>query len=91
MAKKKAAAKSPAARSRTSKSRGVSVKKIVAEIDRALAKLEPKYTTVQARGKAAAGMAPDPQAHSLQRAIMSLRGARDVIEGTCVPGFDIPI
>jgi hypothetical protein len=92
MAKKKAAAKSsPAASGRSAKSRTVSVKKIVAEIDRALAKLEPKYTTVQARGKAAAGMAADPQAQSLQRAIMSLRGARDVIEGTCVPGFDIPI
>jgi hypothetical protein len=91
MAKKKAAAKSsPAAKGRAAKGRTVSVKKIVAEIDRALAKLEPKYTTVQARGKAAAGMAPDHQAHSLQRAIMSLRGARDVIEGTCVPGFDIP-
>jgi len=90
MAKKKAAAKSsPASKSRSA-TRGVSVKKIVAEIDRALAKLEPQYTTVQARGKAAAGMASDPQAHSLQRAIMSLRGARDVIEGTCVPGFDIP-
>ena len=91
MAKKKAAAKSsPASKSRSAKGRGVSVKKIVAEIDRALAKLEPQYTTVQARDKAAAGMASDPQAHSLQRAIMSLRGARDVIEGTCVPGFDIP-
>lgn len=89
MAKKKAAAKTPPA----PKGRGkkVSVKKIVAEINRTLAKLEPRATTVQAKARAAAGAAPDPQAQALQRAIMSLRGARDVIEGSCVPGFDLPI
>jgi hypothetical protein len=81
MAKKKAASKSTPA-----KAPKVSVKKIVAEINKTLAKVESaKATIVQAKG---AG--PDPRGHALDRAIMSLRGARDVIEGTCVPGFDIP-
>ena len=85
MAKKKSASKTsaPQARKKT-----VSVKKIVAEINRTLAKLEPAKATAQARRSAAAGY--DPQSYALDRAIMSLRGARDVIEGTCVPGFDIP-
>jgi hypothetical protein len=86
MAKKKPTSAPSAAKSRKPKT--VSVKKIVAEIERAVAKLEAaKATTVQARG-AAAG---DPQAYALDRAIMSLRAAGDVAKGTCVPGFDIPI
>jgi hypothetical protein len=91
MAKKKAAAKAYPAT--TGRGKKVSVKKIVAEINRTLAKLEPARSTVQAKGAkaGAAGAGADPQAHALQRAIMSLRGARDVIEGSCVPGFDIPI
>jgi hypothetical protein len=89
MAKKKAAAKTP--RATTGRGKKVSVKKIVAEINRTLAKLEPAQATGQAKAaKGPAGAVPDPQVHALQRAIMSLRGARDVIEGTCVPGFDIP-
>jgi hypothetical protein len=85
MAKKKPASKtSAAARKKT-----VSVKKIVAEINRTLAKLEPAKATAQAKRTTAAGY--DPQSYALDRAILSLRGARDVIEGTCVPGFDIPI
>jgi hypothetical protein len=83
MAKKKASSKSAPARSPK-----VSVKKIVAEINKTLAKLESaKATITQAQAK---GAGPDPRGHALDRAIMSLRGARDVAEGTCVPGFDIP-
>lgn len=82
MAKKKAAT-SAAPKSRSKKT--VSVKKIVAEIDRTLAKLEPKASAAK---KSAAA---DPQGYALDRAILSLRGARDVMKGVCVPGFDIPI
>jgi hypothetical protein len=86
MAKKQSASKTPASQARK---RTVSVKKIVAEIDKTLAKLEPaKAATAQARRSAAAKA--DPQAYALDRAVMSLRAARDVIEGACVPGFDIP-
>jgi len=85
MAKKKPASKTTAPQ----RKKTVSVKRIVAEIDRTLAKLEPAKATAQAKRSAAAGY--DPQSYALDRAIMSLRGARDVIEGTCVPGFDIPI
>jgi hypothetical protein len=84
MAKKKPAPKTSAAQ----RKKTVSVKKIVAEINRTLAKLEPaKAAASQAKRTAAPG---DAQSYALDRAIMSLRGARDVIEGTCVPGFDIP-
>jgi hypothetical protein len=86
MAKKKAVSKTSAAQARK---KTVSVKRIVAEIDKTLAKLEPAKATAQARRTAAAKA--DPQAYALDRAVMSLRAARDVIEGTCVPGFDIPI
>ena len=85
MAKKKPVSKTTAAQ----RKKTVSVKKIVAEIDRTLAKLEPAKASAQAKRSAAAGY--DPQSYALDRAIMSLRGVRDVIEGTCVPGFDIPI
>jgi hypothetical protein len=69
-------------------SKKVSVKKIVAEINKSLAKLESaKATITQAQAK---GAGPDPRGYALDRAIMSLRGARDVAQGTCVPGFDIP-
>jgi hypothetical protein len=86
MAKKKPVAKTSA----SARKKSVSVKRIVAEIDKTLAKLEPaKAATAQARRTAAAKA--DPQAYALDRAVMSLRAARDVIEGTCVPGFDIPI
>jgi len=85
MAKKKPASKTTAPQ----RKKTVSVKKIVAEINRTLAKLEPAKATVQAKRSAVAGY--DPQSYALDRAIMSLRGARDVIEGTCVPGFDIPL
>ena len=85
MAKKKPASKTTAPQ----RKKTVSVKKIVAEINRTLAKLEPAKATVQAKRSAVAGY--EPQSYALDRAIMSLRGARDVIEGTCVPGFDIPL
>ena len=85
MAKKKPASKTPASQARK---KTVSVKKIIAEINRTLAKLEPAKASAQAKRTAAAGA--DPQSYALDRAILSLRGARDVIEGTCVPGFDIP-
>ena len=85
MAKKKAASKTT-----PPKASKVSVKKIISEIDKTLAKLESaKATYVQTQAKAK-GAGPDPQQHALDRAIMSLRGARDVTKGTCVPGFDIP-
>lgn len=93
MAKKKAPAtsapsrpgKSPAKAAAPSRGRKpVSVKKIVAEINRTLAKLEPVKAAAQARGA-------DPHSYAIDRAMMSLRGARDVVEGICVPGFDIPI
>jgi hypothetical protein len=92
MAKKKApaksatSAKSAKAAKAAAPSRGkrpVSVKKIVAEINRTLAKLEPVKAAAQARGA-------DPQSYAIDRAMISLRGARDVVEGICVPGFDIP-
>jgi hypothetical protein len=83
MAKKKPAATSASPKTRR---KTVSVKKIVAEIDRTLAKLEPKASA--ARKSPTAG---DPQGYALDRAILSLRGARDVMKGVCVPGFDIPI
>ena len=86
MAKKKPASKTPASQARK---KSVSVKRIVAEIDKTLAKLEPAKASAQAKRTAGAGA--DPQSYALDRAILSLRGARDVIEGTCVPGFDIPI
>ena len=85
MAKKKPAATPAAPKSRQKKT--VSVKKIVAEIDRTLAKLEPKASAA----KKSPGAESDPQAYALDRAILSLRGARDVMKGVCVPGFDIPI
>ena len=85
MAKKKPASKTTASQ----RKKTISVKKIVAEINRTLAKLEPAKASAQAKRTAAAGA--DPQSYALDRAILSLRGARDVIEGTCVPGFDIPI
>ena len=85
MAKKKPAPKTSAASLRK---KTVSVKKIVAEINRTLAKLEPAKAATAAKRTAAPG---DAQSYALDRAIMSLRGARDVIEGTCVPGFDIPL
>ena len=87
MAKKKPASKTPASQARK---KTVSVKRIVAEIDKTLAKLEPAKATAQAKRTSAVAKA-DPQAYALDRAVMSLRAARDVIEGTCVPGFDIPI
>jgi hypothetical protein len=86
MAKKKAPATSAKSPAKAAPGRGrkpVSVKKIVAEIDRTLAKLEPVKAAARARGV-------DPQSYALDRAMMSLRGARDVVEGICVPGFDIP-
>jgi hypothetical protein len=87
MAKKKAPAKAATSPARSAASgRGrkpVSVKKIVAEINRTLAKLEPAKAAAKASGA-------DPQSYALDRAMMSLRGARDVVEGICVPGFDIP-
>jgi hypothetical protein len=85
MAKKKPASKTTASQ----RKKTISVKKIVAEINRTLAKLEPAKASAQAKRTAGAGA--DPQSYALDRAILSLRGARDVIEGTCVPGFDIPI
>ncbi|HWJ55897.1 MAG TPA: hypothetical protein VNR90_06750 [Vicinamibacterales bacterium] len=86
MAKKKSASKTPASQTRK---KTVSVKRIVAEIDKALAKLEPAKASAQARRSVAAKS--DPQSYSLDRTVMSLRAARDVIESNCVPGFDIPI
>lgn len=86
MAKKKSASKTAASQTRK---RTVSVKRIVAEIDKALAKLEPAKASAQAKRSVAAKS--DPQAYSLDRTVMSLRAARDVIESNCVPGFDIPI
>ena len=77
MAKKKPASKTVRLRRRRKKT--VSVKKIVAEINRTLAKLEPAKATAQAKRTAAAG--GDRSRYALDRAIMSLRGARDVIEG----------
>ena len=85
MAKKKPVSKTPA----SARKKYVSVKKIIAEIDKALGKLEPaRAATAQARRTAAAKA--DPQAYALDRAVKSLRAARDVVEGSCVPGFDIP-
>ena len=88
MAKKKAPptpAKPPAKAAASSRGKKpVSVKKIVAEIDRTLARLEPVKAAARARGA-------DPRSYAIDRAMMSLRGARDVVEGICVPGFDIPI
>ena len=86
MAKKKPVSKTPASQTRK---KTVSVKRIVAEIDKALAKLEPAKASAQARRSVAAKS--DPQSYSLDRTVMSLRAARDVIESNCVPGFDIPI
>ena len=86
MAKKKPVSKTPASQARK---KSVSVKKIVAEIDKTLAKLEPAKAMAQAKRTAAAKA--DPQAYALDRAVKSLRAARDVVEGTCVPGFDIPV
>jgi type II secretory pathway component PulM len=83
MAKKKAASKTT-----PPKASKVSVKKIISEINKTLAQVEnAKASITQAQAR---GAGPDPRGHALDRAIMSLRGARDVIEGTCVPGFDIP-
>jgi hypothetical protein len=88
MAKKKPASKTPAPQRKNTASvkKAVSVKKIVAEINRTLAKLEPAKGS-QAQRTMGGGA---PESYALDRAIKSLRGARDVIEGTCVPGFDIP-
>ena len=67
MAKKKAASKTTPPKA----SKKVSVKKIVAEINKTLAKLESaKATITQAQAK---GAGPDPRGHALDRAIMSLR------------------
>ena len=85
MAKKKPASKPPASQ----RKKTVSVKRIVAEIDKTLAKLEPAKATAQAKRTTAVAKA-DPQAYALDRVVKSLRAARDVVEGTCVPGFDIP-
>jgi hypothetical protein len=89
MAKKKPASKTAAPKTAAaSRKKTVSVKRIVAEIDRTLAKLEPAKATAAKRTPAAG---EDPQAYAHDRAILSLRGARDVMKGVCVPGFDIPI
>ena len=85
MAKKKPASKTTASQ----RKKTISVKKIVAEINRTLAKLEPATATAQAKRTTAVAKA-DPQAYALDRVVKSLRAARDVVEGTCVPGFDIP-
>lgn len=84
MAKKKPAPKTSAPQ----RKKTVSVKRIVAEIDRTLAKLEPVKASAAKRSPASGD---DPQTYALDRAILSLRGARDVMKGACVPGFDIPI
>jgi hypothetical protein len=88
MAKKKPVAKKTAPAAKT-RAKTISVKRIVAEIDRTLAKLEPAKAASVAKRSPAAGA--DPQGYALDRAILSLRGARDMMKGVCVPGFDIPI
>ena len=78
MAKKKAAGKSPgkstvkSAKSAAkayppARGKKVSVKRIVAEIDRTLAKLQPAKAAAQAKGGA------DPQSHAIERAIQLSR------------------
>ena len=84
MAKKKPASKTPASQ----RKKTVSVKKIVAEINRRSPSSSRPRPPPRPSGPPRPGA--DPQSYALDRAIMSLRGARDVIEGTCVPGFDIP-
>jgi hypothetical protein len=84
MAKKKPASKTYV----PPRKKPVSVKRIIAEIDRTLAKLEPSKAATAKRSPAAGD---DPQAYALDRSILSLRGARDVMKGLCVPGFDIPV
>ena len=93
MAKKKPASKTAAPKAAAAKTvakgrKSVSVKRIVAEIDRTLAKLEPAKAVA---AKRTLGAAQTAEGYALDRAIMQLRGAREVMKGVCVPGFDIPI
>ncbi|HEY8551608.1 MAG TPA: hypothetical protein VIL35_16735 [Vicinamibacterales bacterium] len=63
----------------TARAPRVSLKKIAADIDKALARLEgPK-------ARAAAG---DP--NKVDQARLSLRAARHAVESACVPGFEFP-
>ncbi len=57
--------------------KSVSVKGIIAQMDRTLQKLERP-----------AAMAKESV--ELRRARLGLRAARDAVHGLCVPGFDIP-
>ena len=75
MAKKTAKRASVTRRSKT-----ISVKKIIAEIDKTLAKLEKRTEAV----------ARTPAGHNTARARLSLRAARDAVASACVPGFEIP-
>jgi hypothetical protein len=80
MAKK--AAKGAGARGGPGKK--ISVKKIVAEIDKTLKALEK-------RTEAVSTTRVGPQAsHNTARARLSLRAARDAVASACVPGFEIP-
>jgi len=76
MAKK--TVKSASARGKSGKK--ISVKKIMAEIDKTLAALDKRPDAV-AR--------PQPGYHTA-RAKLSLRAARDAVASACVPGFEIP-
>ena len=60
--------------------RAISLKKIIAEIDKVLAELEkagPKARSLKGT-------------HGVTRARLSLRAARSSVESACVPNFDLP-
>jgi hypothetical protein len=62
----------------------ISVKKIVAEIDRTIKALDKRTEAVSTTRLG-------PQAgHNTARAKLSLRAARDAVASACVPGFEIP-
>jgi hypothetical protein len=61
--------------------REVSLKEIVAAIDKALAELEPGYEK--------ATLTKDNE--RVLRTIRVLKGLRESTEGMCLPNFDIPV
>jgi hypothetical protein len=59
--------------------RKVSLKKIVAEIDKALGQIEKKPKPTSTQGTQA-----------VARTKLALRAARDAVESACMPGFNVP-
>jgi hypothetical protein len=67
-------------KSASGRRRQISLKKIVAEIDKVLAELEKPAT----KERSIEGV------YNVTRARLSLKAARDAVQSACVPNFDFP-